>query len=550
MMVRLFHTIGADWDQFKTLLSVSVRIDFRGSWGGGGRRRKLSPIFRSLIFYGLMGGTLAVTLASRATPFLFSLLTLAYSMVMMAFAVILEFGNSIINPEDAEVLIHRPIHPRTYFLARLCNLLVYVGLMGTALCLFPSFLGMTVRGCGWTFPLVFFPVAMIANLATAFFVLLIYTGLLKVMRYHRFKDVLAYFQIGFTFVILFSYQLIPRVSRKFLLEGTDVSGDWLYITPPAWFAGGVQVLLGLNRSMDTSLALIAVVVPCFLILFSFRRISLQYAGLVANLQADAKPARKKKAHVLEDRRESSLTRLAGRILRYPEALAGFQLTSSMMKRDRSVKMGVYPAFGFPLAFLILAIVEKNITDPFVAESFPGAGGASFMVVFFIFFMIYFSLMAMITCRDWEASWLYNVAPIVSPGRFYQGVLMAVLIRLMIPFFTLFGIIYCTQIPVVHGVQYTISLFFFGLVAFAVGSFLVKEYPFSKKKERGERVQRFAFLLFITPFFVLTTIIQQVAYDSTFSWCATLVGLLILFFVFESMVVKRLDRVLRTREFFA
>lgn len=550
MSDRLFRALGADWDQFKTLLAVSIRMDFRGHRGMGGHRRRLSPIVGSLIFYVWMGGFLAGSLVTKATPFLYSLLTLAYSMVMMAFAVILEFGNTIINPEDRDVLAFRPISSRTYFLARFCNLLFYVVLIGTALCLAPALLGMLVQGAFWMFPLAFFPVAMMANLATASFVVLIYTGLMRVMQYERFKDVLAYFQMGITFIIFFSYQLIPRMSREFIQRGGDVSGTWLYAAPPAWFAGCIQVLMGMNRGIDSSLAVIAVMSTGLLVLFSFRRISMQYAYLITKLGTGPETIKQKKTPEVEFHRRSVVNQWIEKLLRYPEAKAGFHFTLNLLKRDRSVKMGIYPVFGIPFAIIFLALLENELTDPFVARPFSGQVGLSSMVVFFIFFMIYFFLMGLIYSRDWEASWFYHVAPMNSPGRFYQGIKLAILLRLMLPFYVLLGIIYCTQIPLLHGIRHTFTLFLFGLVSFSAVSFLVKEYPFSKKRERGERTQRFAFLFFVMPFFGLTLLIQMVTYQHNLGWWVLQGGLIVLFFILESRVIKRLDRVLRHKEFFA
>ncbi len=544
----LFQKFGADWNQFKTLLSISILTDFRGHRTIGRQHRKLSPLVWTLIFYGIMGLSLAASLVPRAKVFLFSLLILTASMVMMAFAVILEFGNTIINPEDTDVLAFRPISSRTYFLAKLCNLLFYILLIGTALCLFPSLIGIAVSGSEWVFPLIFFPVAMIANLVAASFIILIYTGLLRVLPYERFKDILAYLQIVFTFLLFFSYQLIPRLSEKFIHEGTDVSGTWLYAVPPAWFAGSVQVLLGRNRPIDSWLALTAFTATILLFFVSFRRISLQYAHQIANLQTTKN---KGKIKSYGSNQKGFLNSLSRKFLPTGEALAGFQLTSSMIKKDRSVKMTLYPILGLPLAFLALAIIDNSITDPFVRGSFlEKLHDMSYIVIFFIFFVCYTLQNGLLYAQEWEASWLYRVAPITSPGRFYQGVKTALLLRLILPFFLLLGFIYSIKIPLIHSIQHTVSLFLSGLVVFSAVSFLIKDYPFSKKREKGERTQQFVVLLFIMPFFALAVLVQNLFYRSNLAWWTAQIGFTILFFVLESITVKRLDSVLKHREFFS
>jgi len=547
MMRPLSHILGIDWDQLKALLAVSIRMDFREHRRTGRARRGMAPIFRTMIFYAIMGGFLAASLVSKASPFLFSLLTLAYSNAMMAFAVILEFGNILLIPDDIDILTHRPIRSRTLFFAKMLNLLFYVFLMSTALCLMPSLLGILLRGSSGMFPLVFYPVAIVANFASASFVVLIYTGLMRKMSHERFKDVLAYLQIGFTFVLFLSYQMLPRMSEGVSRLGADVSAPWLYGVPPAWFAGGVQVLLGKGRTLDAGLATMAVAATLILALLAFRRISLQYTHHIATLQTSVSSVKDNQNRKVSLAGDDLATRIARRILRCPEAMIGFRWTSQMLKRDRSVKMGVYPVFGFPLAFVALAIINGEIVDPFMDVSFFSDNGMSTMVVFFIFFMIYFFIKGLESHREWEAAWVLYTAPLRSPGRLYRGVRLAVLFRLMLPFYVLLGILYCTQIPLGHGIKHTVTLLLSGLVAFSVVSLAVKEFPFSRKREKGERMQRFAFLFFVMPFFVFTLFLQRVAYRDSGAWWMMQAGIILLFVTMESMIVKKIDGRLLNKE---
>ncbi len=545
-MRRLFKLMGADWDQFRILLSVSIRIDFRRHRGLSSTRRKISPFIWSLIFYGFISLGLAGSLVTKATPFMYSLLILTYSMAMIVFSVLLEFGNTIVSPNDTDVLAFRPISSRTYFLAKLANLFFYVLLMGTALCLLPSLLGLAVRGTTWIFPVVFYPVAMIANLTAAAFVLLVYTSLLRMMDYERFKDLLAYIQTGFAFLMFFFYQLIPRMSNDFFRQGIDVTGPWLYAVPPAWYAGSIQAILQLNSKADFWLTLLAVSGTTLLFIFSFRRISLQYVNKIAYLQAKTKVKKELPVPVPVSHRRPWRNRLIWKILRHPEAVAGYSFSLTMLKQDRWVKMTLYPSLGFPLAFLTLGIIQGEINDPFAPIS-QSNFSMSYMVVFFVFFMIHVLIRGVQYAQEPEAAWIFHVTPNASPGRFYQGIQWMLFTRLIAPFFVILGIIYCTQIPWIHAIQYTLSLFIFGLVLFAVVLFLVKDYPFSRKREKGERTQQFSFLLLLTPFFVLVVLLQIFIYRSFIGWFSAQIVLVVLFIILEVLAVKRLDQKLKKLE---
>ena len=76
-MTPLFKRFGIDLDQLKILIINAIRIDFRESRGIGIKRRKISPIVWSLIFYLIMGSSMAVGLVMKATPFFYAFLLLS-----------------------------------------------------------------------------------------------------------------------------------------------------------------------------------------------------------------------------------------------------------------------------------------------------------------------------------------------------------------------------------------------------------------------------------------------------------------------------------------
>lgn len=543
-ILKWFHV---DWAACKALLTVSIRMDFRAQSTQSGGKRRMAPMVRGAVFYGIMGCSLAASLAARATPFLYSFLTIAYSMAMMAFAVILEFGNTIINPDDVDVLAHRPINEQTYFTAKAGNLLFYILLLGSSLCLFPALIGMMVKGNTSVFPLVFYPVAMAANLTSASLIVLLYTALMRIVPGEKFKDLLAVLQIAFSFAVFLAYQYIPRMSQGFLQSGQDLANSWLYAAPPAWFAGVVTYFLGYGRFIDIGLSWMALASMILVVFFSFRRISLGYAEQLSRLNnAEEEPRKyKTKSHPKLSFETRGLFR---RGLSSGLVLTGYRLTVALLKKDRTVKTGVYPVFGFPLAFLVLAMVEGEIVDPFVQRSLFGQGSVSSMMVFFIFFMVYFFVMAMTTIRDWEAAWIFHSAPVSSPSRLYRGVKLAIMLWLIAPFFVVLGVLLCTQMPLGHGLMHTVMLWVMAMVASAVGSFFVRSYPFSKKREKGERIQRYAFLIFVAPFFILMGAVQYWIYRSNTLFLIWLLLMLIVFIGLEILSGQRLDRVLGRAEF--
>ncbi len=547
MIAHLFKVLGLDWHQFKTLFVVSIRMDFRMQGKDVMSHRKRSPIFRGLIFHGLMSLFLSSSLVLRTSLSSYSLLMITYSMVMIMFGVILEFGNIIIHSDDADILLHRPVDSRTYFFAKYGNFLFYIFLMSMASCFFPSMIGLFFSTAPWIFPIVFLAVALIANITAASFVVFIYTGLMRWLKHERFKDILMYVQMGFAFVILFAYQLVPRVNGETMVNPFETSNRVLYWIPSVWYAGLVQMLTGKGGDPSVQpVVWIGLIVTAVFIFLSFRRISLQYAQLISDNQSRSEPLSIRSVKKGSTIKTEYFSYWIKKILRHPESVAAYSLTSQMIKHDRLVKMGIYPLFGIPFAMMALAIIQKQVIDPFVMEPVAELTGSPSMVVFFIFFMIYFFLMNMTASRDWEAAWLYHVVPLKSPGHLFRGVRLAILLRLILPFFLLFGTVTCIQIPWIHGIQYTLSLLLLALICFAVCLFIIKDYPFSIKRERGEGIQRFSFLFLIVPFMGLYLFIQYIAYQGNLNWWITQLILLIVWIILEMVSERKLNHRFKNR----
>lgn len=528
----------ADKKQLIILLKNSLRLDFRGRRPSA-RSSRISPLTMTLIFYGIMGLSVSASLAGGASPFMYSLLLLSYSMVMMVFAVILEFGHSIVHPDDEEILGFRPVSSRTYFLARLGNILIFVAMTGSALTLFPALVGLGL-GVDWVFVPVFYGVSLLGNMAGAALVVLFYTALLRLLPYRRFQSILGVIQIAFFFVIFFFYQLIPRLDHDFLGTASGMS-RWLYLWPPAWFSAMIQVLLGDHRPDYWILSGLAVGFSVFLFAVAFRRISMRYASMISGLQQEgAFTGGSAKAG-----RSGSRVRAGGLLSRFlhPEAQAGYFITARMLKRDRSVKMSVYPILGIPLAFMVLSVVEGELANPFSG----GVAGTTHIGIMMLFFVMVSVVMGMIYSQEWEASWIFHVSPLRSPGHLIQGVKLAVLFRVVIPLFVLIGVVYSIQIPLPAAWLYTGSLLIEGMVVFSAVSLIIRSFPFSQPRERGERTRQIAVLLLIMPFFGLVFFIQHIIIRFAWAWLLMHAGLVLAAFFIERGALKRLNRVLRAAE---
>jgi len=540
MIRRWFQRFDIDTEQLLAMLRISLKVDVRGHRGVTGQRsRKLPPLVISLFFYFAMGLMLAANLVGRAPLFLYMLLCVAYAQIMAVFMVLLEFGETLMHPEDEAILGHLPLSARTYFWARLLNLFVFVTVVGTALTLGPGIVGVFHRSADWFFPLVFLPVSLLACLASAAFVVWIYTGLLRLLPYERFKDYMAYLQGVFSFAVFFAYQLIPRMGQRVIAGSAEISGPWLWLAPPAWFAGLAALLNGHAQPMYWGLGAVALLSTAWLFFRAFRKISMGFSKRIG--RAKTKRADVRSTEKTHERSIHRTTRWVGRF-KNPELLAGYELTTAMIKHDRQVKMGLYPLMGMPLAFIALAVIEGEVVNPLTVGGFAG-GSFGYMTFFFVFFMVHGLIQTVLTSRDWEAAWMMQVAPVQAPGKVVRGMALAVLFRCLVPFYLLLMLVYTRFGPWFDAVKLGLLLGAWGLAFLSVSLITVKDWPFSKPREKGERSGRFLFLLFAAPFFVLMTVLFFLIARWPWLLPVAVAAGLVFYKLFERWAVDRLNRLL-------
>ena len=531
MIDRLLKRGDVDPVQLKALLKVSLKMDLRGPGRAeGARKTRVRPLVWSLVFYAMMGVMLSASLVERTSAPLYMLYCLAYAQTLSLFIVLLEFGNTLVHPDDGAVVGPLPVSSRTYFLAKLIHLVVYVSAISAAVSLGPALMGMALPDAGPAFPLVFAVTAWLACLAAAALVTLVYTGLLGLLSPERLKDVLAALQALFAFAAFLGYQLIPRLGRS-AWSGQTEPGSWLWFTPPAWFMGLARILDGSTRSGDWGLAALALASLVLLSAVAVGRISLDYADNLARLSVQPKGPTASRG-----RRRPGVAAW----IRDKETRAGYELAAAMMRRDRQIRMSFFPLLGMPLAFGVLALMDQDMVNPLAGGRVAGPGFGS-MVFFFVFFLIHSLVQMVVHHPDGESAWVMRASPVRSPGRLLRGAVWALVLRGLVPFYGLLTLLYGRVGTVVQTLLLMALLIAWGLVFLALDLFLVKDWPFSKARQRGDRTAQLGVLLLVAPFFGLVTALLHLAALWPASVYGGIVFGLVLYWILERRAVARITR---------
>ncbi len=493
---RRLSRFGVDAQQYRFLLQASLKLDFRSAGSvlkPEQQSQTASALKMTLILNLFFSVIMSLAMLAGRSTFVFSAVLLGYSMVMVAMSVLIEFGLAVISPDDFQVLAHRPISSRTFFAVKSSNLVFYVLLLGTSLNLVPALVGVACRGSQWYFPAAYFAVATAATMFVAGGMVALYGLLLRTLRYERLKDLLVYAQIAFSFVFFFGFQLFPRVLVDMnAVTARDIIHSWVIAFPSVWFAGVVEVMLG-NFTRETGgLAAFALIVCVVIIPLALRNVSLDYSEQLGRIAASSSKSVKSAIAAVRPRRTSAwFNRI---LLRDPEERAFFYFFLRMFRRNRLLKLQILPNFGVAIAMMAVALLQGDkFANPFEKISFTPV--TMFAVIAFVFASMGLT-MSLPYSDEYQGGWIFPVAPIRNRAKILSALKKVVVLLLFTPLFFLNWATFAYFWPWHHALSQSVYAFVIGLFAFQLLLFMVNDYPFSRKLEKGAASKRVMFVLVI------------------------------------------------------
>ncbi|MEW6131316.1 MAG: hypothetical protein AB1757_30080 [Acidobacteriota bacterium] len=498
---------GIDVRQLKTLLGVYLKLDLRSSKSFGQQGKETFTSNRALLsillMYVLSGLIIGFFVLTGADVFLFSLIASSYTFALIALAVITESGNVIFNENEPDIIGHLPITSRTLFVAKTLNLFLFALLLATAVNFFPTIFGVWARGSSVAFV---FAHIVSAFLIAVFATVLVVTSYGLLMRYvdkEKFNNIIAYAQTALTILFILSYQLLPRLMDKFQININQASRDYFYyylLYPPAWFVGLTLLLMGKVNTFSLALTLTGLLILSIVGFIALRKIAGGYATFVSRLAFDSsnyvevKPQPfRSAAEAVQLSRAEKFGKIKALFLRYPVERAVFDLVASYIKRDREIKIRLYPTFAYFIIFPLLGLISEELSDPFYNTSYTfGAlvGGAM------ISFVMMSAIEVLLFSEHYQAAYIFRVAPVENLSHIHQGLRKATFIYFGLPgaviLFLLYALIWRNALHAFLIIAPWVML----APSLAMLSFLRREIlPLSRKYQKGQQSARSMIIFF-------------------------------------------------------
>lgn len=531
-----------DWTQLRALVVAAVKCDLRTSRTGYGRRR-VPPFFLALIVYLVMGTFLSFALLASRDPFVISLFTLSAAMFMTVLSVIMDYGVVVVSPEDHDVIAFRPVSSRTYFWAKMGNLLFYTGCTAAALAGPAAVLGSFTLPGGARFGIAYFALAVLGCAAAASLVVFAYAAALRVVSYQRLTAAMTYVHMGATLVLTLGYVFLPQLIGSDMKALTLKRGAWMYWAPPAWFAGGAEFLSGAGVPGDGLMLGLALAASALVFAVAGRTVSLDYARRIGELASQAPPPDSTRGWAA--RPWDRLSAYGIVFCRSDAERAGFDLMRASMSRDRKLRSRVYPAFGLPLAAYLYGVLSG-------AFRAPGHVGKSMDVLtilgLYCVFVSFFFTSAMGMSEHWRASWVFHAAPLERRADILIGARKLVLCRYLLPFFALLFVLLALVMPFGAMAPYWALVFLSALLAFALLSFAAPHHPLSQSVERTGRTTQLGLMVVFGALMVVVATARRAMSGTSAAGPVILTVLAVAVLIAERALRARLEKRLAKEEF--
>jgi ABC-2 type transport system permease protein len=542
IMDALLKFFGADPVQWRALLRASYLLLKRNPASikglGTGRSSRAGGILVMLVFYSILGLVFAFVRLGNAAPSIAASVVLIPTSFFIASIILLEFGATIISPEDFAVLSVQPISSRTYFAARVSVIILLTLLFAAALNL-PSAIVFMYRK-GLLEGLVWVIAASANALATGMGMVLLYAFALRVIPYRRLMTLMAYLQMSISFAIYGGFGLLSSRISEFTGGMVSSLPWWWYLLPPVWFSSFTALAAGDWTPGNLILAFCGIVLLGVLLPAGMSKISLSYAESISR----AATLESVKKHPVRLRRVVSL-------LKRSEDRAIATLIARQFRYDIKFKMTVLGIVPLTALYVYQGLSGGGgFYDPFRhAMDMRGMIGSS---VLYIAIILFPGILKDEIGRsdNFQAAWVFFSTP-ADRATLVLAVKRVLTVYFLIPYlFLLSFVFYYFFRDVLHVLMHEVVILLASQLLLQLAFLISPRLPFSTPRGVGERIGLTTFIVLLGPILLLAMLafFSRYFYINAVSYVVGTSALGILVVIMERLLRHRVSRKVGGLEF--
>lgn len=466
----LYTKLGVDYEKMRIILKIKLTLDRRRTstiMGSSNKKDEESEnsFVYALIMYGIIGAFIGIIILSSSNAMFSFSIAFGMFMFFVLTSFISDFSNVLLDVRDKNVIGTKGVNNKTIAAAKVTHICYYIFLISLALS-WLSIIGMFRFGI--LTGILFLGELIVADILMIVITALIYLFILRFFNGEKVKDIINFVQIALTIVMTIGYQFLGRMFNVFDLNIVYKSRIWNLLLPPMWFAAPLYAVNGgeINKIIIMLITL-AFIVPIIAIILYLKNIS-KFEDSLSKLNSVRNNEKEKSKGVFY--------RFGRWTCRNNEEKATYNLSVSVMKREREFKLKAYPNLGFIIIFPILFIfIFTNNYEGI--ESIPLSMSLN---IYWFILMIPSILMTLQYSNDYKAAWIYESVFIKDTANIYRGAYKALIVNLLLPLYLVESVIF----TVIFGIQVLgiLIIVFIFLLIFIVAQHLLGKLrlPFTTK----------------------------------------------------------------------
>lgn len=466
----LYTRVGVDYEKMRIILKIKLTLDRRRTstiMGSSNKKDEESEnsFVYALIMYGIIGAFIGIIILSSSNAMFSFSIAFGMFMFFVLTSFISDFSNVLLDVRDKNVIGTKGVNNKTIAAAKVTHICYYIFLISLALS-WLSIIGMFRFGI--LTGILFLGELIVADILMIVITALIYLFILRFFNGEKVKDIINFVQIALTIVMTIGYQFLGRMFNVFDLNIVYKSRIWNLLLPPMWFAAPLYAVNGgeINKIIIMLITL-AFIVPIIAIILYLKNIS-KFEDSLSKLNSVRNNEKEKSKGVFY--------RFGRWTCRNNEEKAAYNLSVSVMKREREFKLKAYPNLGFIIIFPILFIfIFTNNYEGI--ESIPLSMSLN---IYWFILIIPSILMTLQYSNDYKAAWIYESVFIKDTANIYRGAYKALIVNLLLPLYLVESVIF----TVIFGIQVLgilIIVFIFLLIFIATEHIIGKlSLPFTTK----------------------------------------------------------------------
>jgi len=431
-LAKTFLKKDVDFEKLKIIAETKLIMDRRRVRVTMKKQTKKDPnnqMLTTLIVYAILGLFIGILVLTLKEIVMTMTIIHSYVLFMMAMTLITDFSSVLLDTTDNQIILPRPVNSKTFFVARLIHILVYLLQFTLALALFPIIF--IFIGYGILVGLASIITILLTVMFAVFITYLLYGLILKVSSEEKIKDIISGFQIAMTIIFAVGFQIVPRLINIENLKVTMPIHWYTYLLPPMWMANALQAVQQLKvDGPHLIMILLAVALPVFTFWIMIKFLAPSFAKKMAAM-GNAGTQEEIVINKAGQQKKGLSEKLAPIVCINKTEQAGFEMAWKMTARDKGFKIQFYPSLAYILVFVFIVVFKRG--ENFAHTWATLSTSESFLwCVYLPMFTISAAVSLIAFNENFAASWVYISRPLKQPGSLISGALKMLLVKFFAP----------------------------------------------------------------------------------------------------------------------